>query len=76
METEQEKAQRHLLWMNHIASTIQNMLAESQPNTQAILIHKKVLSNFVNRNYIVNSGVSLDIYNQTIDSANNFLNGN
>jgi hypothetical protein len=76
METEQEKAQRHLLWMNHIASTIQNMLAESQPNTQAILIHKKVLSNFVNRNYIVNSGVSLDIYNQTIDSANNFLSGN
>lgn len=76
METEQEKAQRHLLWMNHIASTIQNMLAESQPNTQAILIHKKVLSNFVNRNYIVNSGVSLDIYNQTIDSANNFLNSN
>ena len=76
METEQETAQRHLLWMNHIASTIQNMLAESQPNTQAILIHKKVLSNFVNRNYIVNSGVSLDIYNQTIDSANNFLNSN
>lgn len=74
METEQEKSQRHLLWMDHIASTIQNMLAESQPNTQAILIHKKVLSNFVNRNYIVNSGVSLDIYNQTIDSANNFLN--
>ena len=74
METEQEKAQRHLLWMDHITSTIQNMLAESQPNTQAILIHKKVLSNFVNRNYIVNSGVSLDIYNQTIDFANNFLN--
>lgn len=76
METEQEKAQRHLLWMQSHADSINAIVSAQQKDEekiQSVQCSIRVLGIMLKRNYIQNCGTDLNGFHAAVTAGTDFL---